>query len=154
MRKVWIVGSAAWLFMLGVPVPGWAQQEPSPGDVVAELFSAMKAGDAEAMRALMHPDVRLISTSVRDGAPVVQVMTVDGWLQGVANSTRELDERLHHTRVESEGGLASVWTGYDLFVDGVHSHCGVDHVLLVMTEQGWRIIELSDTRSTEGCQGA
>jgi hypothetical protein len=55
--------------------------------------------------------------------------------------------------VVSEAGLASVWTSYDLFVDGVHSHCGVDHVLLVRASEGWRIIEISDTRSTEGCRG-
>lgn len=131
-----------------------AQEDPGPGDVVTALFAAMKAGDADAMQALMHPDVRLISTSVRDGAPVVQVMAVERWIQGVRTSTRELDERIYDTQVVSEGGLASVWTRYDLFVDGTHSHCGVDHVLLVRTTEGWRIVELSDTRSTEGCRGA
>jgi ketosteroid isomerase-like protein len=122
--------------------------------VVEALFAAMKAGDADAMQALMHPEVRLISTSVREGAPVAQVMAVDRWLQSVRASTRELDERIYDTQVSVEGGLASVWTRYDLFVDRTHSHCGVDHVLLVRTTDGWRIVEISDTRSTEGCRGA
>ena len=150
MRRmsILLVGFLAW-----VP-PVRAQEGPGPGGVVASLFAAMKAGDADAMRALMHPEVRLISTSVRDGAPVVQVMAVDRWLDGVRTSTRELDEQIYDTQVVSDGGLASVWTRYDLFVDGSHSHCGVDHVLLVRTGDGWRIIELSDTRSTEGCRGA
>ena len=83
----------------------------------------------------------------------MRVMGVQGWIDGVRASTRVLDERLHDTQVSVEGPLASVWTGYDLFVDGVHSHCGVDHVLLVLTEPGWRIIHLADTRRTEGCRG-
>jgi ketosteroid isomerase-like protein len=147
----------AWTLLVGLllcAAPLAAQEDPGPGDVVTALFAAMKAGDADAMQALMHPDVRLISTSVRDGAPVVQVMAVERWIEGVRTSTRELDERIYDTRVVSEGGLASVWTRYDLFVDGTHSHCGVDHVLLVRTAEGWRIVELSDTRSTEGCRGA
>ena len=147
-----IVTCLLFTVLLGVALPASAQEDPGPGEVVALLFQHMKAGDAEAMRALMHPDVRLVSTGVRDGAPTVRVMAVDGWLQGVANSERELDERIHGTVVHQEGGLAKVWTRYDLFVDGVHSHCGVDDVLLVRTGEGWRIIHLADTRTTEGCQ--
>lgn len=150
MRNTWVL--AVGLLMTGGPAH--AQQPPGPGDVVASLFVAMKAGDADAMRALMHPDVRLISTSFREGSPTVQVIDVERWLESVGSSTRELDERIYDTQVVSEAGLASVWTSYDLFVDGVHSHCGVDHVLLVRTREGWRIIEISDTRSTEGCRGA
>lgn len=133
-------------------VPAAAQEGPGPEEVVTLLFQYMKAGDADAMQALMHPDVRLVSTSVREGAPVVQVMAVDRWLQGVRTATRELDERIYDTVIHQEGGLAKVWTRYDLFVDGVHSHCGVDDVVLVRTPEGWRIIHLSDTRTTEGCR--
>lgn len=138
---------------LAVPIaaPASAQQESTPAEVVEALFGYMKAHDADAMRSLMHPDVRLVSTGVRDGEPVVQVVVVDRWLEGVRTSTRELDERIHDTQVDVDGGLASVWTRYDLFVDGVLGHCGVDHVLLVRTVEGWRVIHLADTRTTEGC---
>lgn len=150
MRKAWILSVG--LLVGAAPVCG--QEALGPVEVVESLFAAMKAGDADAMRAFMHPDVRLISTSVHDGVPAVQVIAVDRWLQNVGASTRELDERIYDTQVLVEGGLASVWTRYDLFVDGLHSHCGVDHVLLVRTGDGWRIVELADTRSTEDCRGA
>jgi len=133
------------------PAPAAAQEPPGPGEVVAELFRLMKAKDAAAMQGLMHPEARLVTTAVRDGAPVASVVPVERWIQGVGSSTRELDERIHDTRVDVSGPLASVWTRYDLFVDGALSHCGVDHVLLVLTPDGWRIIHLSDTRTTEGC---
>jgi hypothetical protein len=148
----------AWVMVFSCLVvgagPAASQEGPGPGEVVELLFRHMKAGDADAMQALMHPDVRLVSTGVRDGAPYTQVMAVDRWLGGVRSSTRELDERIYDTVVHTEGGLASVWTRYDLFVDGTHSHCGVDDVLLVRTSEGWRIIHLADTRSTEGCRGS
>jgi len=129
--------------------PASAQEPPGPGEVVALLFRHMKAKDA--MQALLHPEARLVTTSVREGAPVASVVPVERWIQGVRSSTRELDERIHDTRVDVSGPLASVWTRYDLFADGALSHCGVDHVLLVLTSEGWRIVHLADTRTTEGC---
>lgn len=134
--------------------PASARQEDGPEQVVDALFAAMKAGDADAMRALLHPDARLVSTSVRDGSPVVEVVAVDGWLAGVAASTRELDERIYDVRTLVDQGLATVWARYDIYVDGVHHHCGVDAFQLVRTAGGWRILDIADTRSTEGCRGA
>ncbi len=134
--------------------PAATQEADSPAAVVDALFRAMKAGDADAMGALLHPDVRLVTTSMNDGAPVARVVAADRWLEGVRASTRELDERVHDVRVQEADGLASVWADYDLFVDGVHSHCGVDAFHLVRVEDGsWRIIEIADTRRTEGCRG-
>lgn len=129
-----------------------ATDEAAVQKVVEDLFAHMKAGDADAMAGLMHDEIRLVSTSVRDGAPVSRVVEVDGWLQSVGSSQRELDERIYDTEVRVSGGLAMVWTSYDLFVDGVHSHCGVDLFDLVRTADGWKIIGIADTRSTEGCR--
>lgn len=151
MRR-WLVLAAS--VALAAPASVAGQAERGPGETVEVLFQHMKAGDADAMQSLMHPDVRLVSTSVRDGVPSVQVMGADRWIEGVRSSTRELDERIYDTVVNVDGGLASVWTRYDLFVDGTHSHCGVDHVLLVRHEGEWKIIHLADTRSREGCRGS
>ena len=130
---------------------GAAQEADTPQAVVEALFRAMKAGDADAMAALLHPDVRLVTTAMQSGGPVARVVAADRWLEGVRGSTRELDERIHDVRTEEDAGLASVWARYDLYVDGAHSHCGVDAFHLVRTGEGWRIIEIADTRSTEGC---
>lgn len=138
------------LIGVGAPAPAFAQ-EAGPGEVVEVLFQAMKAGDADAMAALMHPEVRLMSTQIRDGVPTVQMFPVEAWLTSVRNSPRELDERLHGMEVRSEDAVASVWTRYDLYVDGVVNHCGIDAFHLVKTESGWRILEVVDTHRTEGC---
>lgn len=138
---------------LTAPSRGAAQDSDTPEAVVQALFEAMKAGDVDAMRALFHPEVRLVTTGVQDGTPVARLVPVERWLEGVGSSTRELDERLHDVRTEQDHGLASVWARYDLYVDGAHSHCGVDAFQLVRTADGWRILQIADTRSTEGCTG-
>lgn len=129
-----------------------AQDAADPGQVVRSLFAAMKAGDADAMAALLHPDARLVTTEERDGVPGARTVPVDQWLEGVGSSTRELDERIHDTVVHVDRGLAVVWTRYELYVDGAFSHCGVDAFQLVRLPDGWRILDIADTRQTEGCQ--
>ena len=151
MRKL---AAAAALVCLALTTPLAGQDDPGPVEVVHDLFVHMKAGNADAMAGLMHDEVRLITTGERDGIPVARVVDVDGWLEGVGSSERVLDERLYDVEVRIEGGLASVWARYDLYVDGMHSHCGVDSFQLVRTEAGWRIIEIADTRTREGCRGS
>ena len=145
------------LMLMVTMAPGLAAQtaedEAAVLQVVETLFAMMKDGDAAGMAELMHDDARLVSTSVRDGEPVARVMGVEGWLEGVGGSERELDEQIYGSVVRVSGGLAFVWTSYDLYVDGQHSHCGVDLFDLVRTPDGWKIIGVADTRATEGCRG-
>ena len=143
------------LALLTVPAPASAQvaDEAAVEEVVRELFRHMKAGDADAMAALMHDDVRLVTTAVEDGVPVARTVPVPSWLDGVRSSEAELDERLYDVEVRVSQGLATVWTGYDLLVDGAFSHCGVDAFQLVDTAEGWRILQVADTRKREGCPG-
>lgn len=136
-----------------VPILAQAGPEAEVEQVVRDLFDHMRAGDVEAMSSLMHESVRLVTTGERDGVPVATVVPVSAWLEGVANADAELDERLYHLDVRVDGGLATVWTGYELLVDGRFSHCGVDAFQLVDTAHGWQILQVTDTRRTEGCPG-
>lgn len=121
--------------------------------VVDALFDGMRRADSTAVRALFHAKARLISASVRNGTPVLEVEeTVDDFVQAVGRArTAVWDERTFNPRVLIDGPLASVWVEYTFYVDATLSHCGVDHVLLVRQDSAWKIVELADTRRREGC---
>ena len=133
----------------------------APGDdagvrgVVERLFDGMRRADSGMVRPLFHPKARLITTSARDGAPVVQVQdSVEGFIRSIGRPRTEVfDERLFNVKVSIDGPLASVWADYSFYRGSTFSHCGVDHFLLVKQAAGWQIIELSDTRRTTGCAG-
>jgi uncharacterized protein (TIGR02246 family) len=144
------------LACLSAPVSLGAQasDEAAVRAVVQDLFRHMKAGDADAMASLFHDDIRLVSTGVDgSGRPMAQVVPIQAWLDGVRGSTAELDEQVGDLEVRISQGLATVWTPYTLLVDGEFSHCGVDAFQLVRTPDGWRIMEVADTRMQEGCPG-
>jgi len=120
--------------------------------VIQQLFDGMRARDTAKMRATLHPDIRMVSPSVRDSGVVVHVDSPDGWLAAIAKSTGGIpDERTRNPVVRIDGPLASVWMEYSFYIGDRFSHCGVDTFHLVHVATGWRIIDVADTRRREGC---
>jgi Putative lumazine-binding len=147
------------LFALAASVaPVSLQAQDAKSDVMAvvkRLFDGMRAGDSTMVRSVFHPQVRMITALVREGKPMARIETsVDGFVKAVGTPRPEpLDERIWGEKVEIDGPLASVWVDYALYIGERFSHCGIDHFLLVKNEAGeWKVLEIADTRRTEGCQ--
>jgi len=145
-----MVGSAA-LMLAGVSVAVAQQPEREVLAVVQRLFDGMKTHDTVKMRAVLHPQARLVSSSMKDGAPTASVESTDGWLTAISRGVEPYDERLRNPVVQVDGGLAAVWAEYHFYVGTRFSHCGVDTFHLVRTTEGWKIIDLADTRRKDGC---
>lgn len=144
------------LLFLGLfrgPAPVAAQaDEREVLAIVHQLFDAMRARDTARMRSLLHPEARLASPGMRNGVFAVTVVSPDVWLGQVARATGGvLDERITGAEVKVDGALASVWTAYSFYIGERFSHCGVDAFHLVRMPEGWRIIDLADTRRRDGC---
>ena len=122
---------------------------------VAELFDGMRAADTTRIRAVVHPDVRLL-TAVDDSAGVRAAETGLGrFLAAVSGAPVTLDERVGHVEVRVDGPLATAWMPYRFYAGSRFSHCGVNAMQLVRDGEpggaGWRIVHVVDTRRTEGC---
>jgi hypothetical protein len=70
----------------------------------------------------------------------------------IGKSTAKILERMWDPQVRVAGRLASLWAPYDFHRDGKRTHCGVDHVDLVKTAEGWRIAAIVYTVETRGCK--
>lgn len=116
------------------------------------LFDAMRAGSGDAVRAVFADGARLMSTGTRDGVPFVRQTPIDGFAGAVDNAAEgSWDEQIFNVMINVDGNLASAWTPYAFYHDGKLSHCGVNAMQLVRSEGGWKILQLTDTRQTEGC---
>lgn len=140
---------------LGAPFTAHAQD--ARADVLAvvkRLFDGMRAGDSAMVRSVFHPQVRMITAAVRDGTPALRIESgADGFVKAVGTPhPQPWDEKTYNEKVEIDGPLASVWTEYTFHLGPTFSHCGVDHFLLAKDAAGaWKIVELADTRQTQGC---
>jgi uncharacterized protein (TIGR02246 family) len=122
--------------------------------VVQRLFDAMRAKDTVALRAVFHPEATLTGLG-RDqqGHVVVRAVPAARFIAGIAGATAHLDEQFWNPEVRIDGDLATVWTRYTFYADGALSHCGVDAFQLARMDDGWKIIQIADTRRREGCTG-
>lgn len=133
--------------------PATGQQADEPAAVVHRLFDAMRERDTVALRQVFHPEGRLMTAGRdRSGLPVVQTATVDAFVRAVASAPMRLDERISDVEVRVDGGLATVWARYLFYADSTFTHCGVDAFQLAQTPEGWKIIQVADTRRREGCE--
>ncbi|MBA3556846.1 MAG: nuclear transport factor 2 family protein [Gemmatimonadales bacterium] len=143
-------------FLLAIAVPLAAQSHDTERKValatVHRLFKGMRKGDSSMVRAVFHPQALLATTLTRQGAPTVQVDTLESFLRAVGTPHDEVwDERMRGERVEIDGPLAAVWVEYSFYAGGRFSHCGVNAIQVARSSGGWRIIALTDTRRREGC---
>jgi len=119
-------------------------------DTVQGLFDAFATKDEQALRRLFHPEAQIID--IKPGGVVnVREGGVDAEVRGIVNAKAALEERLYDPDVHVSGDLATLWAAYDFLTDGQLSHCGTDTVQLVRGATGWRILVLTFTIETEGC---
>jgi hypothetical protein len=149
-------GPVALMVLAGLaPAPLHAQDATADVTaVVQRLFDAMRAKDTVALRAVFHAEATLTGPA-RDqqGHIVVRAVPVARFIAGIAGATAQLDEQFWNPEVRIDGDLAMVWTPYAFYADGTLNHCGVDAFLLARMDDGWKIIQVADTRRREGCTG-
>ncbi len=120
---------------------------------VQRLFDGMRAGDSTVVRSVFHADARLVTTGVREGRPVIQEVAVDQFVAAVGTPHEEVwDERIWNPQVRVDDNLATAWMDYAFFLGECFSHCGVNAFQLFRSPEGWKIIQIADTRRRDGCQ--
>jgi Putative lumazine-binding len=147
--------AVALAFTALLPLRALPAQQAADAEVVAVVrafFDGMRSKDTAALRALTHPSARLLGTGpTQEGQLRVDEMPMDRFFQMVAGTPGVLDEKIWDPEVRVDGDLATVWTQYAFYYDGKFSHCGVDAFQLARTAEGWKVVQIADTRRTTGC---
>jgi uncharacterized protein YecT (DUF1311 family) len=112
------------------------------------LFQAMRAKDTAALRTLMHPRAQIVSIA----SSGVGVRSADEWIRGLSRNPDELIERMWDPQVQVDGDLATLWAPYDFHLGERFSHCGIDAFQFVREGGAWKMISVTFTRRTTGCE--
>lgn len=143
------------LALAALAAPPTARAQQGQGEIIAvvyRLFDAMRAKDTAAVRATLHTSARVLGTGPnQQGQLQVEETPMDRFMQIVATAPGRLDEKIWDPEVRIDGDLATVWTQYVFHYDGNFSHCGVDAFQLARTADGWKIVQIADTRRNTGC---
>ncbi len=140
------------LIAFAIPHTLSAQSDEKQVVAVAEaLFDAMRSKDAAALRRILLPGARLLAVDERQSPGTVTFSDRDQFVELVASSEVELQERMWSPKVEIDGNIASIWTPYDFHIDGAFSHCGVDGFHMIRVGGDWKIAHITYSRRLEGC---
>ena len=127
-------------------------QEDTRGaqEVVENFFQGLNSHDTSLIRSTLYEDVEL-ATVVKGSRPV-KVESVDHFLKAIHDSKDlDIEERIRSYEIMQDEGMAVVWAPYEFFVNQQLSHCGVNAFTLILTEEGWKVHSIIDTRRREDC---
>lgn len=128
------------------------ESEEAVEHAVIDLFDAMRAADGGAVRAAFLPNATLHSVSrdeVSDVPYSVESSSIDAFVEAIGGDHPIYDERISNLQVRIDEGLATAWMDYAFYIGDDFSHCGVNAFQLVLTEEGWKILHVTDTRRKE-----
>lgn len=144
------------LMLLAFTLPSRSLAQTPEEEVMAtvqRLFDGMRAGDSTVVRSVFHPGARLVSIGMREGAPMLREDAIDAFVAAVGTPHDEVwDERIWNSQVRVDGSLATAWMDYAFYLGERFSHCGVNAFQLFRGSDGWKVIQIADTRRREGCQ--
>ena len=155
MMRVVLTGMSL-VALAGIATPRGAHaqetDEAAVLQVVRDLFDGMRDKDEAKLRSVFHAEAQLHSAGRdREGNLRVASTEIDGFISGMVASQGYIDEVTFDEEVRIDADLAMAWTPYNLFVGDDFIHCGVDVFVMARTDDGWKILELTDTRRREGC---
>lgn len=117
--------------------------------VIDQIFDAMRAGDAEAIKSLVLEEALL--DRIAPGKPV-EHGKLSGWTDWVATlKPGQADEQIFDVVIQVEGPLATAWAPFTIAINGELKSCGVNHFAFVKTDAGWKVSYLIDTHTPEKC---
>lgn len=121
---------------------------------IKALFDGMRAADSVAVKSCFVEGASMHSTFTdKDGKKQLREGNLDKFASAVGTPHDEVwDEQIFSYRVEQDGTLATVWTDFTFYLGDQLSHCGVNAFHVVDTEEGWKILSITDTRRKTDCQ--
>lgn len=141
------------LLIAGTAVQACGQnntEEKKVLDFVERFFEALEKQDTAAFQQMFLKDARNFSArELRDSVVIRSQISTAVRL----NPSQVIKERMRRasTEVKIHKGIAMVWAPYDLWVNDIFEHCGVDVFTLIKSSNGWKIASIAYTMEKEGC---
>ncbi len=128
-------------------------QENEIMQVVQSVFDGMASDNGEMVKAAFTEDATMYTVAYDENGDVFKRQgSLEKFATAVsAKKDQAYNEPIWNERIEIDGPLASVWVDYAFYLGNSFHHCGVDAFHLMLTDEGWKIFHLVDTRKTEDC---
>ena len=121
---------------------------------VEGFFEAFHKQDSVAMKSFMADKVVLQTTGRnKEGKTLFQTTPIEKLYQSIVSipDSIQFQEKLTSWSIQVDRTMANAWVGYEFWLNGKFSHCGINSFQMVKFDDKWKIIYLIDTRGKSGC---
>ncbi len=136
------------------PNPPEVTPEQEVKQVVEAFFDGFHKQDSLAMKSLVTDDVVLQTTARnKQGKTLFKTEKFDKLIRSITSipDSISFQEKLTSFSIQVDRTMANAWVGYEFWLNGKFSHCGINSFQLVNFDGDWKIIYLIDTRGRAGC---
>ncbi|UZK67074.1 nuclear transport factor 2 family protein [Sphingomonas sp. M1-B02] len=136
----------------GTALPPPSSDEAAVLAPINALFASLERGDGAAIAQHVFPEGRVTAVGkATDGTPRIRQ---ESWAQFSARLQpgKGFRERIWNPAIEIDDDIAMVWAPYDVQVDGKTSNCGIDHFDLVREAGRWKLLNITFSSRTTGCE--
>ncbi|MDE3251293.1 MAG: hypothetical protein KGO92_00715 [Bacteroidota bacterium] len=127
--------------------------EDSVKIAIGQFFTYLRNSDSKGILSCFT-DSAILQTIARDkeGEAVVKNEKIADFATLVGTIPKlAADERIVFDFVKVDGPLATAWTPFKFYYNGVFSHCGVNSFQMIRIRGQWKIHFLIDTRRKQAC---
>ena len=151
MNKIFILI----LFCMG-SLLSYAQEndETLVKQVVETFFEGFHNQDSVLMKSVLADEVVLQTTGRdKEGKTLFRNEKIEKLITSITSipDSVAFKEKLTSWSIQVDRTMANAWVGYEFWINGNFSHCGINSFQMVNFDGEWKIIYLIDTRGRAGC---
>jgi hypothetical protein len=150
------------LLLASADTPKLPKWNPLPMDGSAEaavmapinaMFAGLEARNGGIILAQTLPaGGATIVAEKADGSRSVRHLSWADFAGGIKPGPEHYREKLLDPAIEIDGDIAMVWSRYVFAIDGKPDHCGVDHFDLIREKGAWKVLSVTWSERTTGCE--
>lgn len=141
-------------FLMSSMCPAQEGDKEAVKKVVENFFEAFHQQDSVAMKKYMADGV-LLQTTGRNKAGKTQFRSqaIEKLYESIVSipDSVSFEEKLTSWSIQVDRTMANAWVGYEFWLNGNFSHCGINSFQMVNFDGAWKIVYLIDTRGRSGC---
>ena len=122
--------------------------------VVETFFEGFHKQDSVLMKSVLADNV-ILQTTGRDkeGKTLFSNEKIEKLITSITSipDSVSFEEKLISWSIQVDRTMANAWVGYEFWINGNFSHCGINSFQMVNFDGDWKIVYLIDTRGRAGC---
>ncbi|WP_350285610.1 nuclear transport factor 2 family protein [uncultured Croceitalea sp.] len=122
---------------------------------IETFFDGFHKQDSTIMKSVLADGVVLQTTGRnKDGKTMFRSDNIEKLITSITSipDSVSFQEKLTTWSIQVDRTMANAWVGYEFWLNGTFSHCGINSFQLVNFDGVWKVIYLIDTRGRAGCE--